>query len=116
MVSVDLGALGENAAAEHLTAKGLTIIERNYRCKEGEIDLICKTKEYLVFVEVKTRTGFGLDPKIQMTQKKRRQVRKMAEVFLLAHPEQRLQPRFDFVGVSFEGSDSIRIEHLENAF
>src|SRR5690606_10776232 len=52
-----LGRWGENLAANHLAAEGLTIIERNWRCRDGEIDLVARDGETFVFVEVKTRRG-----------------------------------------------------------
>ena len=112
-----LGNAGEDAAAAYLKAQGFALLERNYQTRQGEIDIIAKEKDFIVFVEVKTRTkkGVGVDPKIQMTQKKRMQVRKMGEVYLMQHPEVRLQPRFDFLGISFEGNKPL-IEHLRNAF
>jgi len=52
-----LGQFGERVAADHLEAKGYRIVERNYRCREGEVDIIAQVDDCLVFVEVKTRRG-----------------------------------------------------------
>lgn len=53
----EIGKLGEDLAIKYLKEKGYEIIERNFRCKQGEIDIIAKTKEEYVFIEVKTRTN-----------------------------------------------------------
>ena len=55
------GQAGEDLAAAFLTAKGLRVVKKNFRCRAGEIDLICRAGEFLVFVEVKTRSGTLLE-------------------------------------------------------
>jgi putative endonuclease len=57
-----LGALGEERAREFLKKRGYRIVETNFRCREGEIDIIARDGGYLVFVEVRTRTGSQLHP------------------------------------------------------
>ena len=116
--SKDLGNQGEELAKAHLLKQGYQILAMNYKTRQGEIDLICKDKEFLVFVEVKTRslTKQGIDPKIMMTKSKRLQVRKMGEIYLAANPATQLQPRFDFIGITFSDIDDYQIEHIPNAF
>ena len=76
------GKIGEDAAGKYLKRKGFKIIERNYKNKHGEIDLICKDKDNLVFIEVKTRgSGFG-SPEDAVNLLKIRQIIKVSEIYL----------------------------------
>lgn len=112
----NIGQLGEDAAAVYLQKNGYKIIERNYMISHSEIDIIAKTDKYLVFVEVRSKTGteFG-SPEDSMSAAKRRQVRKTAELYLLTNKFNELQVRFDFIGVIFENNEA-KINHLINAF
>ncbi len=116
-----LGKQGEAKAEEILQAKGYQILEKNHRIGGGEIDLIARQGEFIVFVEVKSRrvkSGHSnpLSPKLQMTRKKLAQVRKLAELYLQENSIENLQPRFDFFGLSFLREGHWEIEHIENAF
>jgi putative endonuclease len=116
-----LGALGERLAAEHLERRGFRIVERNYRTRWGELDIIAFDGHTLTFCEVKTRrmAAGGGSPFDAIRQRKRLQVRKMAASWLR---ERKQRPyaaamRFDAIGVTFDLSGRlVAIEHLEGAF
>lgn len=100
------GQCGEDAAAEYLKKKNYKIIERNYKNKIGEIDIIAKTKTDLVFVEVKTRSSkkFGT-PTEAITYYKKRKIVNTAKYYLLKNPTD-LNISFDVVEVygKFDGA------------
>lgn len=112
-----IGERGELRAAEYLQNKGFYILERNYRTRRGEIDLICADDRYLVFVEVKTRssTSFGM-PCEAVTSVKQRKLVLAAQQWLYNHPTE-LQPRFDVVEILVSPDRSTcRIRHIPDAF
>ena len=95
-----LGALGEQVAVEHLQALGWRILQRNWRCRYGELDLICADEHTAVFVEVKTRTGDafgGLEHAV--TPQKIRRIRRLAGLWLADQDDGWLDLRIDVVGV-----------------
>jgi putative endonuclease len=97
-----LGRLGEDRALDHLIGQGLTLVERNFLCKVGEIDLIMKDRGGLVFVEVRRRAaaGFG-GAAASVTPAKRRRLINAAQYYLLRHPDP--PPcRFDLVAIDDE--------------
>ena len=114
----DLGDFGEQAAAEHLMGKGYTILERNYRCRAGELDLVARKEQWLVFVEVKTRSSrrYG-QPAEAVGYKKQIHMRRVAAHYLSCHPT-RQEIRFDVVEVYAELQDGVHaldsINHIEN--
>ncbi len=119
-----IGERGELLAVEHLQARGLTVVERNFRTRHGELDVILTDDAHLVFCEVKTRVVRGdpgpLGPFAAIGLRKRRQVRLMARLWLAASSSRRPHPpemRFDAVGVTLDPTGRlIAIEHLEGAF
>ncbi|MEW5723890.1 MAG: YraN family protein [Thermodesulfobacteriota bacterium] len=113
---IGLGRQGEDLAARYLVKKGFRIIERNYRTRFGEIDLICLGKKTVVFVEVKTRRSeaFG-GPGEAVSADKRRRLSRLAQSYLARKGWQDRRARFDVLAVSFEGTEP-RIEHLPDAF
>jgi putative endonuclease len=116
-----LGALGERLAAEHLVRRGFRILERNYRTRWGELDIIAFDGATIAFCEVKTRRvdGGAGTPFEAIRQRKRARVRRMALSWLGAttdRPSARAI-RCDAIGVTFDRSGRlVRIEHLEGAF
>ena len=116
-----LGALGEQLAAEHLIRRGFEIVERNYRTRWGELDIIAFDGRTLAFCEVKTRRASpaGGSPLDAVRAPKRAQVRKMAGRWLI---ERTNRPRadtlrFDAIGVTVDRADRLlSLEHLEGAF
>ena len=108
-----LGGLGEAYAENHLKKNGYKILERNYRTKIGEIDLIAEKDKTVVFVEVKSRvnTKFGL-PKEAVNFHKQFKIRKVAEEYLLR--TKRLGDKTSFDVVEFIPPDEIN--HIKNCF
>jgi putative endonuclease len=111
-----LGKEGENIAERYLVRKGYKVVERNYRCRNGEVDLIVLDGKVIVFVEVKTRSGhqFGT-PLDAVERRKQQKMIHTAQFFLNAKGLQQRDARFDVVGISWPGNDPV-IEHIENAF
>jgi putative endonuclease len=111
----ETGKKGEELAAKYLKEKGYEIIERNYRWKRYEVDLIVKKESFLVFVEVKTKTNtsFG-NPEDDVTDKKAAQVMAAAEEYIYETGWKK-EIRFDIVAVVIN-SQSIQIEHIEDGF
>jgi putative endonuclease len=111
-----LGAEGERAAEKYLRRQKYTILERNYRCPLGEIDLIALDGKTVVFVEVKTRTGERHGSPLEAVDaRKQRQIARVAQSFLLRHRLQNRDARFDVVGVSWDGTRPV-CELVRNAF
>jgi putative endonuclease len=120
----ELGEIGERIARERLEARGFRILERNFRTRYGELDLVASDGRFLVFCEVKTRVGRGrgpLGPLVAIGARKRSRVRAMARRWLSEraaadrpHPA---EMRFDAVGIALTDTGRlIRFEHVEDAF
>ncbi len=113
----ELGKLGEEKAAEELRKKGLHIIETNYRFGRGELDIIAKDGDTLVFVEVKSRKDLEMgDPVYGVTPAKVKQVKRVAELYLFEKGIEDVECRFDVVTVLFENPENPEIIHYPNAF
>jgi putative endonuclease len=111
-----LGKLGEDLAATHLRKHGYRIIERNFKARYGEIDIICTKDDTLIFVEVKTRIGhaFGT-PEEAVTPWKLREVVKTAEYYHVLHPELSESMRIDVVGIELNENYTVRsFNHILN--
>lgn len=108
-----LGRYGEDVAARHLTAHGMVILERNWRCSVGEIDIVARDGSALVVCEVKTRrgTGFGL-PLEAVTRAKAARLRRLAACWLTEHAVHPPEIRFDLVGIVQSGRGAAEVEHL----
>lgn len=113
----ELGRRGEQIAAAYLTRAGLRVLDRNWRCREGELDIVARDGSALVFCEVKARrgTGYGL-PVEAVTVAKRRRLRLLAQRWLAAHDEHAPEVRFDVVGVLVRRSGPAVVTHLRAAF
>jgi putative endonuclease len=111
-----LGRTGERLAAEALMSEGYHILERNFRCRQGEVDLVAEDEQDLIFAEVKARRGvsFGL-PEDALTIYKRRKLVEVASYYLDLHTCSDRSWRIDVVAVQFSNSgklEEIRIyEH-----
>jgi putative endonuclease len=113
----ELGAQGERIAAAYLTDAGLRLLDRNWRCREGELDIVAREGDALVFCEVKTRRGVGYgDPVEAVTRTKQRRLRTLAHRWLAAHDEHAPELRFDVVGVLVRPSRPALVTHLRAAF
>lgn len=112
----ELGQRGERIAERHLVARGLTVLDRNWRCPQGEIDLVLRDGDETVFVEVKTRTSttFG-HPLEAITVQKLARLRRLASAWCAAHPGAG-RIRIDAVAVVAPRRAPATVEHLEGVF
>lgn len=108
-----VGAWGEELAAQHLTGQQMVILDRNWRCELGELDLVARDGGTLVVCEVKTRRGqaFG-SPAEAVTWRKAARLRLLAMRWLDEHPVSPLDIRIDVVGIVVSPGTGPRIEHL----
>ncbi|WP_044664600.1 YraN family protein [Syntrophaceticus schinkii] len=115
--SRNLGILGEETALSFLSRLGYHLLERNYRCRLGEIDLIMQDGSVLVFIEVKARRSalYG-KPQEAVGAAKQARIRRLAEHYLLCKGNGDYGIRFDVVAVSFKESGNYSIDHIKNAF
>jgi putative endonuclease len=111
-----LGPRGENAAAKHLRNLGYRIITRNFRTDLGEIDIIARDGNTLVFVEVKTRADDAAAPEQQVNEHKQHQLTKVAKLYLSRYGIPRPPARFDVVAIVWPTGRDPQIRHLPNAF
>ena len=113
-----LGVLGEELAARHLERLGYAIVARRHRTRFGEIDLIARDRDALVFVEVKARRAGPTSPYDAIDEAKQAQVRRMAAAYLHdERPPFAGSVRFDAVAVSVDARGKlVALEHLEAAF
>ncbi|HVP91432.1 MAG TPA: YraN family protein [Terriglobales bacterium] len=113
----DLGRTGELVALKYLRRKGYAIIETRFRFLRGEIDIVARDGDTLVFVEVKMRTGGGFGrPEESVTAEKRRRIRKVAEGYLLLRRPGDVRCRFDVVAIRSGGGTGDIVDHIVNAF
>ncbi|MFH1662740.1 MAG: YraN family protein [Chloroflexota bacterium] len=117
MKRIDTGKRGEELARDFLIKRGFRILDANYRCTEGEIDIISQYKDCLVFTEVRTKTSqqFG-SPEESITYTKKRRLITTAQHYLQNHGNQLPLCRIDFIAVELDGKGKLsRIELIENA-
>jgi putative endonuclease len=114
---LETGKKGEKIAQSFLRKKGYKIVTTNYRCALGEIDIIAKDKQCLVFIEVKTRSNesFG-SPKLAITYKKQNQLIKVALSYLKQKRLYQPECRFDVLVITFRQEGENNIELIQNAF
>lgn len=114
-VASAIGEYGEELACEYLEGLGYQIVERNWRCDQGELDIVARDGRCLVFCEVKTRrsTQFG-SPIEAVTVRKARRLRRLAVSWLRAHPERADEVRIDVIGVLRRANAPVEIEHLQD--
>lgn len=114
MAGVSRGAAGEVLAARFLREKGYTVVSSNFRCRQGEIDIIATRGDYIVFVEVKTRQEDAMyAPREAVTAAKQRRLLQTAAIYLSRFPAD-LQPRFDVVEVITKKSDPMKIAEINH--
>lgn len=114
------GRLGEDLAARHLVEQGLTVLDRNWRCEVGEIDIVARDGDVLVVCEVKTRRSrrFG-SPLEAVTPQKAARLRRLAACWVRAHDVRPREIRIDLVGIVLgalsASPDDAEIEHVRAA-
>lgn len=113
----EIGILGERVAGNFLQNNGYTILETNYRCPEGEIDIIAQTDNYLVFVEVRTKTSFLYGTAAEsITRAKMDRLRAVAARYTQEHEGLPENWRIDVVAIRLDPDGMLsHIEHIENA-
>jgi putative endonuclease len=108
-----LGKTGEQAAAKYLESAGFRILDRNWRCASGEIDIVAVDRQVFVVCEVKTRSGTRCGTPLEAVGRaKLRRLRGLAVEWLNAHGVRFEQVRIDIVGLVYEGTGGYTIEHL----
>jgi putative endonuclease len=113
---LDLGKLGEELALKKVKRLGYKCIARNFRCALGEIDLIAKDGDCLVFIEIKTRRGRSIGSiKEVIDKRKKRQLSKVALAYLKSNDCCDVKSRFDVIAISLnQGKEQIEV--IQNAF
>ena len=112
-----LGDRGERLAAEHLERAGWTILARNFRLGHREVDLVARRAEVVAFVEVKTRAGLGYGHPLEaITALKRREIQRVAQVWVERHGREGDVYRYDAVAVLIIAGAEPVIEHVEDAW
>jgi putative endonuclease len=117
----ELGKRGEQVAVDHLVGRGYRIIERNWRCTQGEIDIVAADPggdgDETVFVEVKTRSSVAYGhPFEAITPQKLARLRRLAAAWCAAHPGQAARVRIDAMAVIAPQGAAVQVEHLERVF
>jgi putative endonuclease len=108
-----LGRRGEDAAAAFLEAAGLRILGRNWRCGDGELDIVAAERRTLVVCEVKTRSGTGYGTPLEaVTRAKRARLRRLAVRWICAHDLRFDAIRIDVVGLTRDRAGGFTIEHV----
>ncbi len=113
------GYEGEDLACDYLFNNGYSIVERNFSCKIGELDIVAidhSQKDQLVFVEVKTRKNFHCGhPAESVNTLKKRHIYRTAEYYLLVKKLQKAFCRFDVIEILNYNSNLLKINHIKNA-
>lgn len=108
-----LGRYGEDVAARHLVEQGIVVLERNWRCDAGEIDIVGRDGQVLVICEVKTRSGVGYGTPLEaVTPRKVARLRRLAARWLAEREVHPAAVRFDVVGVLAAGTGAAQVEHV----
>ncbi len=117
MSNKSTGDLGKSLAREYLENKGYRILDTNYRCPQGEVDIVARQDDFLVFVEVRTRTSLNYgSPEESVTPAKKDRLIATALHYRQGHYNMPASWRIDFVGVMLNPKDGPpRIEHIPNA-
>jgi putative endonuclease len=112
----ELGQAGENLAVEHLQQRGYTIVARNWRCKQGEIDIIAGLGETLIFVEVRTRRSEDTEASFaSITPQKAARMSKLAYAYVDEHKLIALNWRIDVIAIAIPYRGTPVIDHVEDA-
>jgi len=112
-----LGRTAEDAAARFLQRAGLTVVERNVRFAAGEIDLVCRDEDVVVFVEVKCRQqGWDATPAAAVSWHKQRRLTQLAQLYLKWRRLPDVRCRFDVVSVTVDPRGALDVRHVRSAF
>ncbi len=112
-----IGDAGEKIAERFLKKKGFIILEKNFKNRYGEIDIIAKDEDWLVFIEVKTKSSKNFsEPETWVDFKKENKLIKMADYYLSEKNIVDTDCRFDVIGITLGKKNEEKIEHIKNAF
>lgn len=113
----EIGDRGEDIAAAYLEAKDWIIIDRNYFFEKAEVDIVATDRNYIIFVEVKSRSGtyFGR-PEEYITPQKEANIKKAAEAWVYERKMETAVVRFDVISIVLNKKGAPDIEHFEDAF
>jgi putative endonuclease len=115
--NLSVGERGESIAEAYLRGRGFTILEKNYRCKTGEVDIVARDGDTIVFVEVKARRNLAYGPpQLAVTPFKQRQISRTALTWLAHHKKPNAIARFDVIAILVPDHEVPLIEHIRNAF
>jgi putative endonuclease len=110
------GQSGESIATDYLTGRGYTIIEVNWRCRHGEIDIIARDASTIVFVEVRSRHSTSTETAFEsITTRKRAKMIRAAQLYLAQNKLEAAEWRIDAVAVAIPKTGDPLVEHVENA-
>lgn len=117
MDNISLGCQGETMAASYLSAHGYTVLQRNYSCPMGELDIVARQGDVVAFVEVKTRRSLRYGrPCEAVNFRKKQHIIQSAKWYINQHRLSGLHYRFDIVEVLARPGGSANINHIRNAF
>lgn len=117
VLAYELGRSGEDVAIEYLKKKKYRIIDKGFRFLRGEIDIIAYERKTLVFVEVKTRKNTRYsEPEESITPAKRKQLRRVAQGYLILNNIQEVECRFDVLSLTFDEIEGYTVRHITDAF
>ena len=118
MSNKTIGKLGEDIAAKFLTRRGYTILYRNWRCMLGEIDIVAQDKDFIVFVEIKTRKSISFGPGyLSVNSPKQLKLIKLAKVFLKRYGLTDKPCRIDIVSIDIDENNKVTdLELIKDAF
>jgi putative endonuclease len=117
MDNKSLGKRGEEIATAYLKGRKFAIVERNFRCKGGEVDIIARDGKTVVFVEVKTRRNLSFGPpQLALTPFKQRQISKAALTWLAKNKMFGVSARFDVIAILIPDHEVPVIDHIRDAF
>ncbi|MFA9393967.1 MAG: YraN family protein [Halodesulfovibrio sp.] len=113
---LETGTAGEDAATAHLVAQGYSIVVRNWRAKQLELDIVCTKGDYVIFAEVKTRSCSGMSPAINaLSMPKMKRLCKAAQLYISQNNLWDTPCRFDLLAVTRTDTE-YQVEHIQDAF
>lgn len=111
----ELGRWGEQRAADHLTAEGFDVLDRNWHCRHGEVDLVAREGDCLVIIEVKTRRSVAAgNPLEAVSGRKLETLKRLASLWLRSHSVRAATIRIDAIGVLRPDYGPVAIDHVRN--
>lgn len=110
-----LGKKGEEIASKYLIKSGYKVIEKNYRTKYGEIDLICEKEDSIIFIEVRTKTNLDyILPEESITSKKIEHLKKSSLEYLSNSNRKYKNIKFEFIGILFLNKENYKLNHIKD--